>query len=610
MPLDAICLSAVREELSGRIVGMRIEKIQQPERDVILLTLRGGTDNCRLLISAGVGDARVHLTDYRFENPASPPMFCMLLRKHLVGAKITSVSQIPAERVLELGVQAPDPMGTLTEKRIIVELIGRISNIILTDTERIIDCLRRIGGDLSDKRAVLPGMLYRPPQAQEGKRDPFPVSEAEWRDAFHAAVEKTADKWLLSSFTAFSPLICRELVWRAYGETDKRIADITDGGAALESAFFTLIENARSEKFEPWVIADGDGSPSDFSFTRIEQYEGALKLEQQESFSAMLEGFYTQTAQRNRGRQRAAVMLKTITTARDRLARKLALQHEELKKASDRETLRECGDIIAANYHLLEKGMDALTAQDFYRDDGSARTIALDAKKTPQQNAARYYKEYSKAKNAEKFLLEQIEQGNGELLYLESVIHEIGQAESERDLSDIRSELEQTGYVKAGRKGGEKVRGKARDKVLGKARDNSAVKRRGNAGSAPMRFVSSSGLQIRAGRNNMQNDALTMKTALKSDIWLHAQKINGSHVIISCNGGEPDEASLSEAAAIAAYHSSAQSGGKTAVDYTQVRNVKKPSGARPGMVVYTNYKTIIASPDEQLVQKLRTGSAG
>ena len=589
MPLDALCLAAVREELAGRVVGMKIDKVQQPERDVIVLTLRGAGEPCRLLLSAGSSDARVHITEHQFENPLSPPMFCMLLRKHLTGARITAVTQPQAERVVVFTLQAPDALGILAEKRLIIELIGRISNIILADSERIIDCIRRIGGDLSDKRSVLPGMLYRAPLPQTGKRDPYEVDELIWRELYPANSEKrsgttgeaTADKWLLSAFTALSPLICRELSWRAYGTTDMRIDEITDGGAALRREFFALMAAVRSLECEPWILIGSESSPFDFSFIRIMQYENSLRQVREESFSEMLDNFCTLTAQRARLRQRASAMLKMVSSAQGRLARKLASQSEEIKKAREREDLRICADLIMANMHLVGRGDSVLIASDYYAEEGATRSIALDSRKNAQQNAAKYYKEYTKAKNAEKYLSEQIRLGEAELEYLGSVLSEIDRAEGERDLNEIRAELEQTGYIKGSRKGKEK-----------------------KAAATPMRFISSSGLEITAGKSNVQNDTLTLKTALKSDVWLHAQKIHGSHVIISCRGKAPDEVSLREAAAIAAYYSAARAGGKVAVDYTFAGNVKKPPGGRPGMVIYTNYKTIAASPDEELVKNL------
>jgi len=302
------------------------------------------------------------------------------------------------------------------------------------------------------------------------------------------------------------------------------------------------------------------------------------------SFSEMLDAFHTRVSQLVRARQRAAATIKTVKTARDRLIRKLAAQHDELLATAQRDYARECGDIIMANLHIMKKGQSALSAADFFSEGGAMREIPLDPLKTPQQNAAKYYKEFSKAKTAEKYLSELMSQGERELEYLESVLEEIGLAEGERDLSEIRRELEQTGYLKAPKK------------------VDGAGKRKGSdkpAESSPMFFMSSAGMQILAGKNNAQNDRLTLKTASKSDVWLHAQKTHGAHVIISCGGAAPDEATLNEAAAIAAYYSAARESGKVAVDYTLVKNVKKPPGSRPGMVVYTDQKTIIASPEDR-----------
>jgi len=585
MPLDALCLAAVREELSLRITGQKIDKVYQPERDVLVLKLRGSAGAGRLLVSAGSGDMRVHLTEQRLENPAAPPMFCMLLRKYLTGAKITGLAQPPSERVLELIFDTWDEAGACSEKRLVLELIGRMSNVILVDSEaKIIDCLRRTGESPSDKRTLFPGYMYESPPPQEGKIAAQSVTEDEWQKLFESRGQgAVVDKWLLSAFYGLSPLICREISWRAYGSVDHRLDKADDGGASLRREFFSLIGIAEPNGAEPWIITGEDGAPRDFSFTKILQYEGALEVRREEDFSSMLDGYYTRASQIARTRQRASAAEKTVRNARDRLVRKLSAQREELERTARRDGSRECGDIIMANMHLMKKGQSLLSAQDFYSEDGGTREIALDPLKTPQQNAAKYYKDYTKARNAEKFLTEQIQLGESELEYLESVLGEIELAEGERDLSEIRRELEQTGYAKAQRKKKEK-----------------------HKETSPMKFISSSGMQVLAGRNNTQNDKLTLKTAFKSDVWLHAQKRHGAHVIVSCGGAAPDEKTLGEAAAIAAYYSAARGGGKVPVDYTLVKYVKKPPGGRPGMVIYTNQKTIVAVPDEKLISGLRS----
>jgi len=578
MPLDAICLSALRDELCDKLIGARIDKVQQPERDQIILLLRSGQSGAlRLLLSAGMGDARVHFTAQKFDNPQSPPMFCMLLRKHLSGAKILDVSQPHLERVLEFSIESSSAFGDKTVMRLIVELIGRMSNIILLDEEgRIVDCLRRVGSAMDDKRAVQPGLFYKSPPAQIGKTDPYTVTGAGVGSAI--LNDQHVDKWILNTFSGFSPLIARELSWRAYGATDFRFENAESCGAVL----YSEIKNLLEQEHRPWLISDSEGRPVDFSYTKIGQYESACNVLCYDSFSELLDFYFTRSAQENRMRQKSAATLKAVNTLRDRIKRKLALQESEILETSKRDYNRECGDIITANLHLMKKGQSILIADDFYADTGGKREIALDIQKTPQQNAARYYKLYTKAKNAAVYLNQQIENGEKELLYVESVIEQVKRVDSEQDLSEIRAELSEFGYIKARNKS------KIRQKPL-----------------SPIEFRSSSGFKILVGRNNTQNDTLTLKTAARTDIWLHTQKIHGAHVIVFLEGKSIDEVTLTEAASIAAYYSAARDGGNVPVDYTLVKYVKKPSGSKPGMVIYTEQKTIMATPDEGLVGRLR-----
>ena len=585
MPLDAFCLTAVKNELAARIVGLRVDKIQQPERDELILSLRGQGDAMKLLISAGTGDARIHETHYSYENPASPPMFCMLLRKHLTGARILRVTQPPLERQLDLTVTAADQLGDVTEKHLILELMGRYSNVILTDAEGlIIDCLRRVDAEMSQRRQVLPGLFYRLPPAQD-KADPLAVSE----EAFDTLVcrpdvEKTADSRLIAAFSGISPLIAREIAARAYGETD--LTALPDGGALLRSAFMTLMEEIRAERFTPCLLVDGEGRPRDFSYTEITQYGDLYRRETPGSFSELLESFYSRRAGAERVRQRSADMTKTVKNALERVRRKLMNQRTELLATEKREEYRQRGDLITANLWNMQKGQRVLRTENFYDPAGGVCEIPLDPLKTPQQNAAKYYKDYTKARNAEKYLTEQIALAEREEEYLSSVLDEISRAEGESDLSEIRQELTDSGYIRQQKNAPKKKRAPAR----------------------PMRFISSTGMEIRVGKNNAQNDELTLHQAFKNDMWLHAQKIHGSHVIISTGGGDPDETTLREAASLAAYYSQGRGSGRVAVDYTRARYVKKPGGARPGMVIYTDYKTIQARPDEALAEKLRSKS--
>ena len=589
MPLDAICVSAVKNELAKQIRGKKIDKIQQPERDVIILSLRGnpqhgeGGQTQRLLISVGADDARVHLTEHKFENPKAPPMFCMLLRKHLTGARIIDIEQPQSERVLSLRLETSSAMGVQSEKCLIVEMIGRLSNIVLKDSDGIIiDCSRRIGGELTGKRSVLPGLFYRDPPPQEGKLDPLNVTVTEFKGLLKNAGDKTVEKWLNSRFIAISPLICREIAWRAYGETDYRIDSIIDNGTALTGEFFALMTDVKEGNYEPWLLVTEDDVPKDFSFTRTGQYENACKALLAESFSQLLDGFYTRSEQNRRLSQRSSATLKLLTNTKDRLIRKLATQRVELGETTKGDYYRECGDIVTANLHVMKKGQTSLIADDFYSENKKTREIILDPLKSPQQNAALFYKKYKKSKNAVKTITEQIKKGEMELNYVTSVIDQINRVENESDLNEIRNELVLTGYIKSYKQQ------KTKEKE-----------------SAPHRFKSTSGLIIFAGKNNIQNDKLTLKTAARSDIWLHAQKIHGSHVIISCAGSSPDEKTITEAAAIAAFYSAARTSGKVPIDYTLVKNVKKQPAGRPGAVIYSDFKTILVKPDEELVKRLR-----
>ena len=585
MPLDALCLTAVAAELRAAVAGGKIDKLYQPTRDEVVLYVRGQGENVRLLLSANPGHPRANLTTLNRENPEQPPMFCMLLRKHLQGARILELNQPPLERILEFRLETLDELGDRVERRLVLEAMGRHSNLILLDGEgRIMDCLRRVDSDMSARRQVLPGLFYRLPPAQE-KLDPSSLDRAALESALAAAPEESqADKWLLDTFGGLSPLICRELAFRAGGATDARLHQMGEGGRSrLLDELEGLLRSVQENSFTP-VMLEKEGHPSDFTFQPISQYGPAVSCVPFPSFSALLDRFYEQRENQERVRQRGQDLIRSVTNARDRAARKIGLQEQELAATRDRERLRQFGDIITSNLHAMEKGMSRLTAADFYDPECPQIHIPLDPLLTPQQNAAKYYKEYNKAKTAESILTLQLEKGRRDLDYLNSVLEAIALAEGERDLQEIRQELTDTGYLRR----------------PSKARDRGK-----RVASKPMEFRSSSGLRISVGKNNTQNDLLTTKQAFKSDLWFHTQKIHGSHVILWTEGGQPDLTSIQEAAQLAAWFSQGRESGKVAVDYTPVKYVKKPGGARPGMVVYTTYETAYVAPDGDLAQRLR-----
>ena len=566
MPLDAICLSGVVRELEEAVLGLRIEKVQQPSRDQVVLTLRG---NRKLLLCAGASQARVHLTRAQRENPAAPPMFCMLLRKHLGGGRIAAVEQPVLERVVSLTVDIVDEMGEPGRRKLVAECMGRRSNLILLDGEgRIVDCLRRVDMEMSQQRQVLPGLFYRLPPGQE-KANPLEIDREGFRALLRQPGEsREADALLLDSFFGMSPLVCREIA----------------AGGELEDSFFRWQETVREGRFTPWLLTR-DGAPFDFSYLPIRQYGGEMALEERESFSALLDEFYEKREQAERVRQRGADLQRAASTARDRAKRKLAMQEKEYAQTQDRDRLRLSGELITANLYRMEKGQKLLRAENYYEEGCPVMDIPLDPLLTPQQNAAKYFKRYSKAKTAEKYLTEQMASARRERDWLESVLDELSRAETEQDFLDIRRELREAGYLR-GQSGGKKE-----------------PKR---PPSRPRAFRSSGGFLILVGRSNTQNDQLTRESS-KTDYWFHTQRIHGSHVILRAEGREPDEASMTEAAVLAAWFSQGRESASVAVDYTQVRNVKKPNGARPGMVVYDPYQTAYVKPDGNLVKRLAEG---
>ena len=575
MPLDAICLQGVVGELAPQLTGSRIEKIQQPARDQIILLLRGSR---RLFLNAGANQPRIHLTEQLRDNPSQPPMFCMLLRKHLSGGIIESVRQEPLERVVTLTVLASDEMGERSRFTLVWEGMPRRANLILCDRDgRIIDCLRRVDLEAEQDRQVLPGLFYRLPTRQD-KRSPLSVTEEEFAALlWRAAPDAPLDGWLLDTFTAISPLVARELTVRACGSTDAPVSQ----GNALWDVFSLWQRDVNENTFTPTLIKR-NGSLADFTYGPVTQYGTYAETEIYDSFSHLLDDFYEKREQAERVKQKGRDLLKTATTARDRVRRKLAAQEKELAACLDRDHLRICGELITANLYRMERGQSRLTAQNYYDENCADVDIPLDVRLSPQENAARYFKQYAKAKTAEKYLTAQLQRGREELQYLESVLQELAQAESEQDFNDIRTELTDGGYLR------------------GRGKKQPGFQR----ASKPREFRSSAGLRILVGRNNRQNDRLTTKDADKRDIWLHTQKIHGSHVILCTGGAEPDEQSLMEAASLAAYFSQAQGSTKVPVDYTPVKFVKKPAGAKPGMVVYTTYQTMLADPDEELVKHL------
>ena len=522
MPLDAVMAGLLREELAQRVTGLKIDKVRQPEKDSVLLLLRGAGRTERLLLCAAGGSARVCLTETDYENPPQPPMFCMLLRKYLQGGVILAVEQPPLERLLLFRVEAFDELGERATLTLAAEFLGRNANVILAGPDgRIIDALRRVDSEMSPVRPLMPGMLYRlPPQPQGG------------------------------SFTGLSPLVREELEFRGLPAAPASLE-------GLDKRPYMLYEN---------------GEARDFCFLPILCRGPAWVSEERGGWSELLEAFYAEKDRRMHVQSRAHSLLKLTRGALARTEKKLALRREELRSAGDMDLCRRRADLITANIWRMKSGLTELLCEDFYEPDAPQIAIPLDARKAPQQNAAAYYKSYNKKKAAREHLTRLIAENEAELDYLRSVSAELDRAETRQDLEDISAELTQAGYIKE-KKGPAKKKSKP---------------------SAPRQFVTPTGLRVLAGRNNLQNDNLTFHLAERYDFWFHAQQLHGAHVILCCEGKPPDEASVAFAASVAARYSEGAAGGRVAVDYTQARFVKKPRGAKPGKVIYTDYKTIMA----------------
>ena len=567
MAFDAFYMSCVLEELRA-FQDSRVEKIHQPTRDTVILSLKHRDGRAKLLLAASPSAPRLHITTASYENPAEPPMFCMLLRKHLSGARLADIRQLPMERAVIFAFDCFDEMGDPVQKKLVAELMGRTCNLyLLSQEDRIIDCLRRVGLDESAKRQALPGLYYQTPDGIT-KLDPKNLSKADFLDILcKPGADLLCDR-LMDSLGGLSPLVCREAALFAAGEADARLEG-QDLPALAERVALWFWENLQHPA--PHYTCAADGTPKQFAFCPIRQYGESVATE---SFSGLLDLYYTVRDRRDAIRQKGQGLRKTVQNLCARLTRKLAIQEVELEQTYDRERLRQLGDIVTANLGRIVKGQTVLQAEDFYDEEMKLIDIPISPILSPQQNAAKFYKDYTRMKNAEKELTRQIGLGQTELQYLQSVLSELDRAGSEAELDEIRQELQAGGYVKA-----DHSKRKMKQQKL-----------------PPMRFESTDGFPIFVGRNNRQNDELTFRSARKDDIWLHAQKVHGSHVIIACAGQSVPDDTVTQAAQLAAYYAETKGGQNIAVDVTPVKQVKKPVNGKPGMVIYHTYRTVIANP--------------
>ncbi len=570
MAFDAFFLTAVLAELREKTIGARIEKIHQPSRNTLMLLLKCQEGRQKLMLVASPTAPRLHLSNASPENPPEPPMFCMLLRKHLSGARLSGISQPPMERCATFTFDCVDEMGDPVQKSLVAELMGRTCNLYLLGPDgRIIDCLRRVGLDES-KRPALPGMYYQAPEPV-GKEHPLAI-ESYVNLLSKPGADLLADR-LMDTLGGLSPLVCREAVLFAAGDVDARLEELDISPVADKLALF-FREHLNHPR--PWYYAAADGTPKQFAVCPIRQYGNCAEAE---SFGQLLDDYYIVRDRRDAIRQKGQAVRKTVQNLCQRLRRKLAVQEKELLATYDRERLRQLGDILTANIHRIQKGQTCVTVEDFYDENMAQIQVSLSPLLSPQQNAAKFYKDYTRMKNAEKELTRQMELGQQELSYLCSVLEELDRAESEAELEEIRRELQDGGYI----------------------RPDSGKRKMKQGKLPPLRFESTDGYPIYVGRNNRQNDELTFKLARKDDLWLHAQKVHGSHVIISCGGTTPPDDTITQAAQLAAYYAETKGGQNLPVDVTPVKQVKKTPGGKPGMVIYHTYRTVIVNPYKDIV---------
>ncbi|WP_404331455.1 NFACT family protein [Mesobacillus maritimus] len=568
MSFDGLFTRAVTNELSTLLKGGRVNKIHQPFKNEIIMVIRAGGVNHKVLLSAHPSYARVQLTNDQYDNPSEPPMFCMLLRKHLEGYIIEDIHQVGLDRMIVFEVKGRNEIGDLSYKQLIVEIMGRHSNIVLVDKGRnmILDSIKHVSFAVNTHRAIQPGQEYIMPPAQD-KKNPFEIDEQEIlrHIDFNAGL---LDKQLVQHFAGISPLMAKEILYQA-GLANR---------STLPKAFLALMNDVKKHHYQP-AITTFKGKEFFYLFPLKHLSEEARVFE---STGELLDRYYFGKAERDRVKQQSNDLERFILNEKEKNEKKIIKLERTLVEAQNADQYQLYGELLTANLYAVEKGMKEVSVLNYYSEDSSNITIPLDARKTPSENAQKYFTRYQKAKNALKIVEQQIIHAREEVTYFEGLQQQV-EAASPKDIQEIRDELVEGGYIRQRQK-----RGNKKNQVMKVVLE---------------RYTSSDGTEILVGKNNKQNDYLTNKAAARDDIWLHTKDIPGSHVVIRSK--EPADKTILEAATIAAYYSKARSSSSVPVDFTKVRHVKKPSGAKPGFVIYEQQQTVYVTPDEDLVLALK-----
>ena len=586
MAFDAGMLACMVHEIRTVALGGRIEKVMQPERDEIILQLRSTEGGKRLLINAGTGP-RISFTDLTRENPAQAPMFCMLLRKHLTGARLADIRQEGFERVVTLEFDTRDEMGFACTRRIVAEIMGKYSNLIFTDGEgKIISALKTVDFSTSAQRQVLPGMRYELPPAQD-KDNPLEVDFARFAELYAAeSPDKPLDKFILSRFCGISATVAREMAVIATRHTDTplRYATAEEGWKGFDA----VMSRVREGNYAPTMVFDG-GQAVEYAFCPLTQYAPPVETRPYDSASGMLDAYFETRDKESRIRQRAADVLRLLTNAESRIKKKLDIQRGELADCEKADIHKKYGDMITANLWQLTRGMKQAEITDYEvwdeeREEYGTVVIDLDERLTPSANAQKYYKKYAKARNAKVELARQIELGEAELAYIYTVFDALTRAETANDLAEIRDELYRSGYAS-------RMKGYAAPKK--------------QPAPTVAKFKTTNGYLVYCGKNNLQNEHITHKLADRNDYWFHAKGVPGSHVVMVTGGEEPDAQDFTDAACIAAHYSKAEGGAQIPVDYLLVRHVRKVPGAKPGFVTYHTNWTAYVTPEAERIAAMR-----
>ena len=579
MAFDAAMLRCVMSEIAS-YGEMRVDKVYQPANDEIVLLLRTRDKNLRLLINAGSNCPRINITDTQSENPQKAPMLCMLLRKHLCGAKITGAYTLGFERVCEIELDAYDEMGFKSKKYLICEIMGKYSNIILTDAnKKILALLKTVDFSVSMQRQLLVGMTYELPPRQD-KQDTEKVTP----DIFSVLYDKApqsmkVEKFISGSFLGIAPSTARQIAFLTTGTIDGLLENTEK--QTLGSTFLKIINEIKENCAKPYLIVDEREEPVEFSYTPLDYFGKNYKSVPVDTFGVLIDLYFAKKGKNERIRQKSSDILRLLTNAEARIIKKLSLQTQELKDCDMAEEYRIMADLLTSNLYSLKRGAEKAILVNYYDEECKPMEIPLDTRLSPSQNAQRYYKRYNKLKKAKEELTKQMELGKKELEYIETVFDALTKADGETDLAQIREELYHSGYAS-------------------RMKNYSSTK---TQAPKPLKFITSGGYTVLCGKNNIQNDYITTKLAEKTDWWFHVKNMPGSHVLMQCKE-EPSEVDFTEAAEIAAYYSKAE-GDNIAVDYTNAKHVKKPAGTKPGYVIYHVNWTAYVTPNEKKIKELQ-----